>query len=296
MPELLCIGHAAWDLALKVATIPGPDEKARATARAAGGGGPAATAACTAARLGAKVAFAGRIGQDWAGDCLLDEFSAFGVDARFVRRTDAPTPISAILVRERDGARTIANHNPGGWLERLDWGGIRPQWVLADGHEPLLAEHWLGKAPMILDAGSLHPGTERLMRRVEVLAASERFAREATQHRDPKAMLAALAGWVPYVVITLGERGLVWAAEGERGAMPAFAIEAVDTTGAGDVFHGALAWALLRGKPWPEALRWAQGAAAIACTGFGARTWLPTADEVRHFLAAASLRDDCVEV
>ena len=86
------------------------------------------------------------------------------------------------------------------------------------------------------------------------------------------------------VVITLGERGLIWSRHGERGAMPAFDVEAIDTTGAGDAFHGAFALGLARNLPWPDLLRFASAVGALTCCQLGARPALPMAGKVKRFL------------
>jgi len=86
------------------------------------------------------------------------------------------------------------------------------------------------------------------------------------------------------VVITLGERGLIWSRHGERGAMPAFDVEAIDTTGAGDAFHGAFGLGLARGMPWQDLLRFASAVGSLACSRLGARVAMPTAIELRCML------------
>ncbi len=290
--DVLCIGHACLDLALGVMEIPGADEKAVAHARAFSGGGPAATAACAIARLGGRACFAGRVGRDPAGDLVVRDFARFGVCAHLVR-TEDPTPVSAVFVRMRDGARTLVNHRPAARLAAADAPrGVQARVLLADGHEPEATLALLGTAPLVLDAGSLHEGTRRLAPKADVLAASERFAREFAGTDRPKDMLKALSETAPRVCITFGARGLVWAEEGRTGAMPAWRVEAVDTTGAGDVFHGALALALARGAGFVPALRYASAAAAIACTGFGARAHLPREEEVQALMQQGRLREE----
>ena len=290
--DVLCIGHACLDLALGLDDFPGADEKAVARMRAFSGGGPAATAACAIARLGGRACFAGRAGRDPAGDFVAREFARFGVCAHLVR-TDDPTPVSAVFVRLGDGARTLANHRPPARLAAPDAPrGVQARVLLADGHEPEATLPLLGTAPLVLDAGSLHEGTRMLAPKADVLAASERFARELAGTDDPAEMLAALAELAPRACITFGAHGLVWAEAGRTGAMPAWRVDAVDTTGAGDVFHGALALALARGAGFVAALRYASAAAAIACTGFGARARLPREEEVQALMATGRLREE----
>ncbi|MDD4933727.1 MAG: PfkB family carbohydrate kinase, partial [Methylacidiphilaceae bacterium] len=96
----------------------------------------------------------------------------------------------------------------------------------------------------------------------------------------PEDALTALAASQRSVVITLGEQGLVWSCEGKRGRLSAFRVRCVDSTGAGDAFHGAFALGVARRMAWEDLLAFASAAGALACTRLGARAGLPTADEV----------------
>jgi sulfofructose kinase len=114
--------------------------------------------------------------------------------------------------------------------------------------------------------------------------ASQKFALDFTGEKGPHGALAILARTAPAAVITLGEAGLVWASGHESGSLDAFPVDAVDTTGAGDVFHGAFALASARGEHLLSALRFAAAAAALACTKLGARASIPTKAEVEAFI------------
>ena len=291
--DVLCVGHACYDLIFAVDHHPAPDEKARAGAFVSCGGGTAANAAMTAAALGARTSFAGYLGDDIYGEQHLAEFHAAGVDTRLVVRGAAATPISAIFVKP-DGARSIVNYK--GDTNRLagddlPFATVLPKVVLFDGHQPALAlavAAWARKQGIttILDADTINEGNLELVRRCDIVAASEHFAQAFTGAPTPAAGMACLAEIAPAVVVTLGERGLIWQREGETGALPAFAVEVVDTTGAGDTFHGALAAGAARGMAWPELLRFASAAGALCCTKHGARLGIPTAAEVAALLAS----------
>jgi sulfofructose kinase len=207
-------------------------------------------------------------------------------------RGDAPTSISAVFVKP-DGARALVNHKAlTGHIQAsaVDFTACHPKVFLFDGHEPLLSAPLAERAraegiPTVLDAGSLHVGTEALMRRVDHLVASEKFARQVSGANDPQRALEMLADFAPVVVITLGERGLLWkTADGNRGELPAIPVNAIDTTGAGDCFHGGYTAALAEGQDWQSTLRFASGVAALCCTSVGARP-IPSRPEVEAFLA-----------
>jgi sulfofructose kinase len=137
---------------------------------------------------------------------------------------------------------------------------------------------------MVLDAGSLHEGTLALMGRVDYLVCSEKFAWQYLGRQEEDEALSRLAEHAPVVVITLGERGLVWRRGGERGALSAFPVTAVDTTGAGDAFHGAFAAAVAAGMAWRDVLRYASAAGALCATKAGARIGLPSREDLRALL------------
>ncbi len=290
--DVLCVGHASYDLVFSVPSHPSANEKIFADAFLACGGGPAANAAVLVARLGYRSAFAGYLGDDLYGESHFLEFASEGVDTRCLVRGPDPTPLSCVLVKP-NGDRALVNYKgstrylPEG---SIDFSCMNPKVVLFDGHEPLisvpLAELARAKGiPLVLDAGSLHEGTKALMRRVDYLVASEKFAQQWFQNGEEEEALARLAKLAPVVVITLGERGLIWRKDGLSGALPAFPVEAVDTTGAGDAFHGAFAAGVAAGLPWDELLRYASAAGAVCCQRSGARPGQASATDIRDFLA-----------
>ncbi|MGD0611292.1 MAG: PfkB family carbohydrate kinase [Anaerolineales bacterium] len=290
--DVLCVGHACFDLTFVVPHHPGPDEKGVADALVSTGGGPAANAAVTVARLGLRAAFAGYLGNDPWGDRHLQEFHDEGVNTNFIIRGSAPTPLSAILVKP-DGKRTVINyHGETDYLpqDSMDFSGVHPRVLLFDGHQPWLSLALAGIAkqagvPIILDAGSVHAGTHTLADQVDYLVCSEKFAMEYSGQANPEWAAARLNQLAPTIIITLGQDGLVWCKAGIVQHLPAFQVKVVDSTGAGDVFHGALAVGLAEGRAWEETLRYASSAAALSCTRLGARPGIPTRTELTKFLA-----------
>jgi sulfofructose kinase len=293
--DVLCVGHACYDLVFAVDHHPAHDEKARAQAFVSCGGGTAANAAMTAASLGARTAFLGYLGSDIYGDQHMAELQAAGVDTTSVVRGRGATPISAIFVKP-DGARSIVNFK--GDTNRLTgadvaFRSVRPRVVLFDGHQPALAlsiAEWAQEMGIltVLDADTVNEGNVELLHRCSVVAASERFAHDFTGAATPQEAMAALARSAPNVIVTLGERGLIWQRGADTGALPAFRVEVVDTTGAGDAFHGALAAGLAKAMEWLPLLRYASAAGALCCTKHGARLGIPTAEEVSELLMRRS--------
>lgn len=282
--DVLCVGHACYDLIFSVPYHPAADDKIVANSFLGCGGGPAANAAITVSRLGLKAAFAGYLGQDLYGDKHWQEFVAENITTKFIVRGINPTPLSSILVKP-DGKRALINFKgqtqalP---VKAIDFSSVKPKVILFDGHQPQISLALLELAgkksiPTVLDAGSLHEGTEQLMDKVDYLVCSEKFAKQFA--KDENSALNHLAKISSHVVITLGERGLIWQCKNEQESMPAFPITAIDTTGAGDAFHGAFSAAVAMQMNWLESLRYASAAGALCCTKIGARTGLPSLSE-----------------
>lgn len=288
--DVLCVGHAAFDLTLAVDHHPQADEKCSATGLVSCGGGPAANAAVTVSRLGGRSAFAGYLGDDHYGCLHQAELKREGVVLDWVARGSAPTPVSLVLAKP-DGLRTVVNHKsrtPALSAGSIDFSLCFPKAILFDGHEPELSLELAETAafrniPILLDAGSVHDGTLRLLPYTDYLIASAKFARELTGRRDLERALEVLLKQSSCVAVTDGERGVIWEDAGGRGALPAFHVTAVDSTGAGDVFHGALALALVRGRSFTSAMGYASAAAALCCMKMGARPGIPTHRELAAF-------------
>ncbi|MBS3955787.1 MAG: carbohydrate kinase [Methylomicrobium sp.] len=288
--DVLCVGHACYDLVFSVPHHPKTDEKLVADSLISCGGGPAANAAITVSLLGLKAGFAGYLGHDIYGEKHVQELMDNHVNTDFIVRGSNPTPLSTVIVKP-DGSRALINFK--GNTQALaagsiDFSAIHPRVILFDGHEPHVSvplAHQARKAGIltVLDAGSLHEGTLSLMPIVDHLVCSEKFALQYAG--DPALALNRLAEFAPSVVITLGEQGLIWKQGQESGRLPAFQVKAIDTTGAGDAFHGAFAAGLCQPMSWLELLRYASATGALCTTKTGARTGLPDQKAVSALLA-----------
>ncbi len=311
MLDVLCAGFACLDLTLRLPHHPAPDEKLAATGLVHSGGGPAANAAVQIARLGGRAGFLGRLGDDVFGHDLLARFAAEGVDTSACMLTSEPTPLAVVLTKP-DGSRNALGTRPSApplidpvaLLSRLN-----PKVLLLDAHRPewtvqLAAAAHAAGIPVVADLGSPTPAAQALAQVADHLVASETYAagvapavpgRSADNCAGDGARynLSALSATADKVTImvTLGERGLIYRhPEHGSGSLPAFKIEAVDTNGAGDAFHGAYALGLARGLPWVELIRRASAAGALACTRHGSWTSLANATELENFLLQADTK------
>lgn len=289
--DVLCVGATSYDFVFWVNHLPDSDEKTTADAFVRCGGGPAANASVTVARMGLRSAFAGYLGSDLFGRMHLEELKEAGVDTGLVVRGAYPTPLSSVLVN-LSGERSLVNYRDTNSVlpaKSIDFSTFQPEVILFDGHEPELSLSLLDDAhsrgiKTVLDAGSLNRGTSQLFDKVDYLACSERFAYEVTGASSPDGAMDTFLSPSQGVVITLGKNGLIWKNAGEKGRIPAFPVDVKDSTGAGDVFHGAFAGCLAMGREWIESLTYASAAAALCCTKLGARTGIPERMEIERFL------------
>ena len=290
--ELLAIGLASYDLSFFVDEYPRENSKLETHEMMEQGGGPAANAAYLLSLWGVNCAFAGLIGDDLHGRRIMDEFRQIGTNLSLTElRPNHSTAVSVILVNTKTGSRTIVNNKAAEGALRLNTFSIReidPAALLFDGHElaaSLTAIERFPHAVSILDAGSLRPGTEELAARVRYLVASERFALQVSGLRDLSGdaaqqeclrKLRSLARRDAVIVVTLGPNGVIYEEHGMLQRIPASPVEAIDTTAAGDVFHGAFSYAILRGLSLHAALRLSTIAAGLSVQKRGGRQSIPS--------------------
>jgi sulfofructose kinase len=291
--DVLCVGVTSYDFYFMLDHHPEPDEKTIANAFLSCGGGPAANAAVTVAKMGLSVAFAGYLGNDAWGDLHLKELQNAGVQTDWIVRGNNPTPISMVLVKP-GGHRSLVNYrvvNAAVESNDLNLSDIKSKVILFDGHEPNISMKLLNQieddsVKVVLDAGSVNPGTSLLYDKVDYLVCSEKFAEDITGNHNMNDALDTLSGKNINIIITLGEKGLLWKNESDQGKLDAFPVDAKDTTGAGDVFHGAFAGCLAKGMNWQDILKYSNATAALSCTKSGGRTSIPTTKEVENFMSS----------
>ena len=293
MARVLCIGIAVLDFVFAVDAMPARAQKYRAKDLAVVGGGIAANAAVTVARLSGAAALATRLGRDATGDAIVAELEDEGVDCTLCRRFEGlRSPTSAIFV-DAGGERLLMSYaDPSlptdpSWLPPRLPGDVDA--VLGDTRWPEGAAYLFRLAreagvPAVLD-GDRPPTLREAIDLATHVAFSEQGLAEMTGIDDPVSGLRALAGNARnWLAVTAGERGVYFL---ERGAVvhePAFRVEAVDTLAAGDVWHGAFALGLAERMAEREAVRFASAASALKCTRFGGRSGIPSRAEVEAFL------------
>jgi sulfofructose kinase len=295
MPTVLLAGSAVVDFVFRVPVLPARAEKYRSEDAAIVGGGCAANAAVAVARLGGRAVLAAPVGDDPVGGMILAGLAAEGVDCGPTR--PAPGRISSFsaICIDPAGERQIVNYrDPAlfgaapGLAERLP---ARFDAALADTRWPagalavLAAAKALG-VPGVLDAEAPVAPASAALALASHVAFSSQGIRDFTGEADLLEGLARAGADLPgFVAVTDGAAGVWHMAPGGPVHSPAFPVAAVDTLGAGDVWHGAFALALARGESEGRAIRFANAVAAIKVTRPGGRTGTPTAAEVEGFLA-----------
>ena len=292
--RVICLGLSAQDQVWRVERLfAGQSEKIRSTDYTTLGGGMAANAAVTGARLGGAVSFWGRAGDDAAGREMRAALAAEGIDvASFRLFADGRSSVSGIIV-DKSGERQIVNFR--GWFpETADWLPLDdvakaaavladPRWV--DGAAAMFTEARARGIPTVLygdmaDAEifeRLLPLTDHAIFSEPALAA---FAGSADD-----ASLNTLARFNCRVTaVTRGGEGVSWTENGRLQRRAAYPVSVVDTTGAGDVFHGAYVLAIGTGLSVPDAMAFASAAAALKCTRSGGRDGIPSIHDCLAFM------------
>lgn len=293
MSRIICVGIAVQDYVFGLPELPATAEKHRAQSLEIVGGGIAANAAVAMARLGGQVSLAARLGDDGTARDITAALEAEGVDCSLVRRFAGRRSSQSAVLVDGQGERMVINYADPDMPDGTHW---LPQ-ALPDGVKAVLGDtRWENGALHFFTAARRAQGFavldgDRAVQNVSLLTAATHLVfaaqavREMTGCENPADGLRNLA--VPssiWVAATDGVRGTYVRRGHDIETIPAFAVKAVDTLAAGDVFHGAFTLGLAEGMTEPRALRFAAATAAIKCTRFGGRRGTPRRDEVEEFL------------
>ena len=294
--EVIGLGQACIDYLGRVTEYPEEDGKVELMDLHMQCGGPASTALVTLSRLGIRTSFLGSIADDAFGLEIVRGLKDENVDHTFLKITPGYTSQFAfIAINKKDGRRTIfwtrgsVPHLKSNDVDLSAFSGARI--LHTDG---LMVEASIEGArqakemglTVVMDAGTLREGYRELISMVDVLIASERFGSALVGgDKTVDKALEALSHWGPKeVVITLGPKGSIGWSGGETVSQKAFSVDAVDTTGAGDVYHGAYIYGLLKGWNMAECMRFASAASALKCLEIGGRKGIPTLEKTLTFI------------
>jgi ribokinase len=289
---IVVLGSLNVDLVTRVSVLPGPGETVLGDRLLTFTGGKGANQAVAAARLGGMVTMVGRVGRDAGGDTLLRQLSLDGVDASGVSR-DAGEPSGAALIMVGADGENLIAVAPGANGRVGDAEVERALWTAGpDGLLVLQLEiprpaafRAIGEGRrVLLNAAPAAPLPLELLRRVEALVVNESEASALLGRSVPgvEAARALHAAGCALAVVTLGAAGAALCDAGGARVVEPFAVDAVDTTAAGDAFVGALAVGLSAGRSAAEAVRFANAAGAAAATRAGAQESLPRLEDLRE--------------
>lgn len=298
--DVVGLGLNATDTVLIVREFPALGGKARVLATSQQAGGQVATALVTCQRLGLRARYIGKVGDDDAGRFQLTSLRREGLDLRYLRvARRTANQFGCILVDQRTGERTVFwDRDP-----RLAMGPReikRPAITSArllhvdgcDVEASVRAARWARQAriPVVADLDTVYKRVETLFPSIDYLLASANFLPAVTGRADPFKVLESMSREykVPVPGMTLGRDGALVLYNGHFHYSPGFVVETVDTTGAGDVFHGAFIYGLLARWDIDRILDFANAMAGLNCTALGARGGIKTRAEAEHLMATGA--------
>jgi sulfofructose kinase len=265
-------------------------------------GGQVASAVVTCAKLGLRAKYIGTIGDDERGRVQMASLQASGVNLDHVQlRKGCPNQSAYILIDQSTGERTV-------FWSRPDCLAITPKEITEDqitcarllhidGHDTAAVGHAARIArangiPVTVDVDTIYEGFEKVLPYVDYLIASSEFPGRWTKIEDPFSALLSIQKehGMKVAAMTLGAHGSLALVNGEFIYSPAYVVNCLDTTGAGDVFHGAFCYAVLQEMAIGDALDFSNAMAALNCTAIGARGGIQSEAEVRHLMARAERR------
>ncbi len=295
LADVTGVGLNASDTLLRLPHFPAFDSKVEILSAEVHPGGQVASAMVACQMWGLRARYVGKVGDDDAAELQRREFARAGVEAHLLEVPGCRSQAAFILVDQRSGERTILWNRDARLtilpeeLER-EW-IVRARALLVDGHDTAAATAAAGWAreagiPVTADVDNLYPGVEALLENVDYLMASRDFPARLIGEADLLRSLPAIRRRFACRVagVTLGRAGAVcWDGEQFHYAA-AYRVEAEDTTGAGDIFHGALVYALLQGWPLGRQLEFSCAAAALNCTAVGARGGIRPVAEIERLM------------
>lgn len=300
--DVVGVGLNATDTLLLLPQFPAYGGKVPFDEEVLSAGGQVASALATCARLGLRAKYIGTVGDDERGRVQMESLRGTGIDLEHVQvRKGCANQSAYILIDRTTGERTVLWRRPEAL--RIDPEEIVPEQITCarllhiDGHDtPAVARAAeiarRAAIPVTVDVDTIYPGFERVLPNVDYLLASAEFPGRWTNERDPFQALERIQKeyGMRCAGMTLGAFGALARMEGRFFYSPGFEVNCVDTTGAGDVFHGAFCYAVIERLPMEEALDFSNAMAALNCTALGARGGIRTAAEARALMSRGERR------
>jgi sulfofructose kinase len=297
--DVVGVGLNATDTLILISRFPAYGGKAPFEREVLSPGGQVASAMVTCSTLGLRAKYIGTLGDDERGRVQLQSLRASGVNLDDIEvRSNCPNQSAYILVDQTTGERTVLWHRDD--CLRIDPASLTPEKIACagllhiDGHDTpavsraaeIARRHQI---TVTVDVDTIYPGFENVLPNVDYLLASSEFPSRWTHEPDPFRALAMIQDeyGMRVAAMTLGAEGTLARAEGRFVYSPGFIVDCIDTTGAGDVFHGAFCYSVIESMPLREALEFSNAMAALNCTALGARGHIASVPEARAFASDA---------
>lgn len=293
--KAICIGHSTYDITLPVEDFPIENKKTRIKDNVECGGGPASNAAYLLSKWGVDTIIGSALGDDYYADKIIGEFKKVGADTRYLEKHNEHfTSSSYIIANQKTGSRTVitSKDEP---IKQLNKKIIeKADIVLVDGEHPLTALETLENNPnaiSILDAGRLNDYTKQIGKKVTYLICSKDFAKEFSKINidtnninDLKDCYHKLNDYFnTNIIITLEESGSFTKILDEYKIISTIKVKSIDTTGAGDIYHGAFAYFIGNNYKIEDTIKYASITAALSTTKLGSRIAIPELKEVLEY-------------
>jgi len=300
--DLVGVGLNATDTLLLVPNFPAYGGKVRIAQEVLSPGGQVASALATAAKLGLRTKYIGTVGDDARGEIQMESLRNTGMDLTDVEvRVDCANQSAYIVIDQSTGERTVFWSRPDCLTldpARITEANIACARMLhIDGHDTPAVEKAARVArahgiPVSCDVDTIYAGFDRVLPLVDYLVSSSEFPARWTGERDPFRALELIQNQhgMKVAAMTLGADGALARVGGRYLYTPGFVVDCVDTTGAGDVFHGAFCYSVIKGMPLVDGLEFSCAMAALNCTKLGARGGIAAADDAHALMAAAQRR------
>ena len=293
--DVVGVGLNATDTLLIVPHFPAYAGKVPYQEEILSPGGQVASAMVTCSRLGLRTKYIGTVGDDERGRIQMESLHTADINLDHVQQRHGPNQSAYIIIDRSTGERTVLWRRPE--CLRIAPEEISPEQITCarllhiDGHDTAAVEHAARIArqagmPVTVDVDTIYHGFDRVLPYVDYLVASSEFPVQWTNESDPFKALEMIQKEYKMRVaaMTLGAHGALALAEGRFLYSPAFVVNCVDTTGAGDVFHGAFCYAVLQGMSIQDSLELANAMAALNCMSIGARGGIGTVDQARDLM------------
>jgi sulfofructose kinase len=300
--DVVGVGLNATDTLILLSRFPAYAGKVAFDEEILSPGGQVASAMVTCANLGLKVKYIGTVGDDERGRVQLESLRGSGIDLEDVEvRKNCANQTAYILIDRSTGERTVL------WRRddclRLSAAAITLEKIACarmlhiDGHDTAAVSKAAAIArrlsiPVTVDVDTIYHGFDQVLPNVDYLVASSEFPVQWTNEPDPFKALETIQDeyGMRVAAMTLGAHGALARVDGKFVYSPAFVVNCVDTTGAGDVFHGAFCYAVLQNMPMREVLEFSNALAALNCTALGARGGISTIGEAKALMGRAERR------